>query len=162
MERTLVLLKPDAVQRGLVGRVLQRFEDAGFKIIGMKMVQADETLARKHYDEDVERRRGKEVRDWNVAFLKEAPVIAIVLQGLHAVENVRKMVGGTEPRSAVPGTIRGDFSHMSFESSGERGIAIKNLIHASANAEDAKKEIPLWFGEKELKDYALAHENQVY
>ena len=158
LEKTLVLIKPDGVKRGLIGRIVSRFEDAGMKIIGMKMLYVSAAHARKHYTEDVEKRRGKKVRDRLVEFFKTGPVLAFVLEGVNAIENVRKMVGATEPKSAAPGTIRGDFSHVSFGYADKKGKVVENLIHASSDAADAKREVWLWFNEDELSDYKTVHE----
>lgn len=113
IEKTLVLLKPDAVQRGLIGEVIARFERVGLKIIGMKMVYASKELVSAHYS-DVKTRVSEKVYDNNVKFLREGPVVAMCLEGVHAIEIVRKMVGSTEPKSASPGTIRGDYAHVSY------------------------------------------------
>lgn len=158
LERSLVLLKPDAVQRALVGRILQRFEDAGLKIIGMKMVWVDEAHALKHYTEDVAIRRGEHVRKVMVDLLSSGPVIAMAIEGVNAIETIRKMVGSTEPKAALPGTIRGDFAHISFGYADAKGLGIKNLIHASADAADAATELPLWFTDKELHNYRTVHD----
>ncbi len=158
MERSLVLLKPDAVQRGLMGKVLSRFEDAGLKVVGMKMVWVREEFAKKHYAAHVE----KSFYPGLEKMITEGPVLAMVLEGLHAVELVRKMVGGTEPKSALPGTIRGDYAHHSYEYTDGKGIAIKNLIHASGNVAEAKEEVKLWFEEKELHTYQTVHEKHVF
>ena len=153
MERTLVLIKPEGVQRALVGKIISRFEDAGLKIIGMKQIWADKEFAGKHYTEDIAERRGKKVRDMLLNYITEGPLIAMVLEGVNAIENVRKIVGGTEPKSAPPGTIRGDFAHVSFAHADAKNIPVKNLIHASGNEKDAKHEVSLWFSEKELHSY---------
>ncbi len=158
MEKTLVLIKPDGVKRGMMGRILQRFEDTGMKIVGMKMRNVDEEHAFKHYTEDITKRRGEKVRNMLVDFLKSGPVLAFVVEGVNAIENVRKIVGATEPKSAVPGTIRGDFAHVSFSYADEKGKVVENLIHASSDAADAEREVWLWFNEDELADYRLAHE----
>jgi len=158
LEKTLVLIKPDGVQRALIGRILTRFEDAGLKIIGMKMVWVDEEFARKHYTEDLEKRRGKHVRDYMADFIKSGPIVAFVLEGVDAIDNVRKMVGATEPKSAVPGTIRGDFSHVSFAHCDEKKQGVKNLIHASSDKKDAEYEVSLWFTPKELHTYKTVHD----
>ncbi len=157
IERTLVLIKPDGVQRAVVGRILSRFEDVGLKFSGMKMVWIDNAHAAKHYF-DVEARRGKKVFDYNVNFLTEGPVLALVLEGIHAIEIVRKMVGSTEPKAAAPGTIRGDFAHQSYSYADANNMVIRNLIHASSSSEDAKREIELWFTSKELHAYKTVHE----
>lgn len=161
MERTLVLLKPDAVQRGLMGRILSRFEDVGLKVVGAKMVQATKEHATTHYA-DVGVRRGQKVLDQNVQFLLEGPVMALVLEGIHSIELVRKMVGTTEPKASLPGTIRGDFSHQSYVWADSQDMVIKNLIHASSSQDDAKREIPLWFSDKELFSYKSVHEKHTF
>jgi nucleoside-diphosphate kinase len=150
MERTLVLLKPDAVDRGLIGEIITRFEKVGLKIAGLKMVWPEKEHAAKHYTEDLAKRRGQAVRDLMIAMISSGPVVAMVLEGVEAVEIVRKIVGTTEPKSAAPGTIRGDYSHVSFKHADEKKIGVYNLVHASGNLEDAKAEIPVWFTEKEL------------
>lgn len=158
IEKTLVLIKPDGVKRALIGRVLQRFEDAGMKIVGMKMRNVNDEQALKHYTEDISRRRGEHVRTMLIDFLKTGPVVAFVVEGINAIENVRKIVGTTEPKSAAPGTIRGDFAHVSFSYADEKGKVVENLIHASSDAADAEREVWLWFNEDELSEYKLAHE----
>ena len=161
IERTLVLLKPDAVKRGLMGRIISRFEDAGLKVLGSKMVLINEEFGKKHYY-DIAARRGEKVLQVLLKFMTTGPVMALCLEGISAVENVRKLVGGTEPKSALPGTIRGDFSHISFAYADAQGKAIENLIHASGNAEEAKQEIALWFTAEELHSYKTAHEAHVF
>lgn len=146
IQRSLVVLKPDTVQRGIIGEVIQRFERVGLKIVGMKMVMPDESLYRTHY-EDIGKmisRRGEQTFRYNVEYMMTGPVIAIVLEGVEAVPLVRKIVGPTEPKSAEMGTIRGDFSHMSFGYSDAKGTGVPNLVHASGNTEEAEKEINLW------------------
>ena len=160
IQRSLVVLKPDTVQRGIVGEILSRFERVGLKIVGMKMVMPDEALYRKHY-EDIGKmitRRGEEAFKYNVAYMMTGPVIAMVLEGVEAVPLVRKIVGPTEPKSAEMGTIRGDFSHMSFGSSNSKRIGVPNLVHASGSLEEAQQEIYLWFNENELYDYSDLNE----
>lgn len=156
-EQTLVLIKPDGVQRGLAGRILQRFEDAGLKIVGMKFIHIDKEHAGKHYS-DIAQRRGEKVFNANVNFLVEGPVLAFVLEGIQSIEIVRKIVGGTEPKTALPGTIRGDFAHQSYEWCDASNQVVRNLIHASSSKEDAQREINLWFKPKELYSYTLVHE----
>jgi len=161
IQRTLVLLKPDAVQRGLIGRILERFENAGLKIVAAKMVWVDVKLADKHYD-DLGKRRGEQVKKRMVEFLtKTGPVLALVLEGVEAVEVVRKIVGGTEPKTALPGTIRGDFAHLSLAYGDSKNKAVPNLIHASGSPEEAKREIELWFKPSEIHSYKLSHEEHV-
>ncbi|MDO8467717.1 MAG: nucleoside-diphosphate kinase [Nanoarchaeota archaeon] len=152
-EKTLVLIKPEAVQRHLIGKIISRFEDAGLKIVGMKMVWIDEEFAKKHYTEDISKRRGEFVRNKLLKYLVEGPVVAIVLEGVDAIENVRRITGSTEPKTAQPGTIRGDFAHVSYKYADDNNMAVKNIIHSSSNEEDAKNEIALWFKKNELHDY---------
>lgn len=152
VERTLVLLKPDAVARGLVGRLVQRFEDAGLKIVGVKMRLMDAELARRHYF-DLEERHGKSVFDLTAGFMQTGPVIALVLEGVEAVANVRKLVGNTFPDQAPAGTIRGDFAHTSKAYADTQRKVVPNLVHASGNLEEAKYEVDVWFGQDELFEY---------
>jgi nucleoside-diphosphate kinase len=158
IERTLVLLKPDAVQRSLVGTIITKLENAGLKISGMKMVWIDREFSKKHYSDHVNKPFYKGLED----FIVEGPIIAMVVEGIHSVEIVRKLVGSTEPRKAVPGTIRGDFAHHSYEFADKKGISIKNLIHASDSSENAKKEVSLWFKPEELHSYKTVHEQHVF
>ena len=158
LERTLVILKPDAVARGLAGRVLQRFEDAQLKIVGMKMRTLDAEFTRKHYF-DLEERLGATVYNTTAAFMQRGPVIAFVLEGAEAVATVRKIVGSTYPNEAPPGTIRGDFAHQSKASATAAGKAVANLVHASGNKDEAKYEVALWFEDAELHDYQTAAES---
>lgn len=162
LEKTLVVIKPDGVQRSLSGKIIQRFEDAGLKIVGMKMLWIDKEFARKHYTEDISKRRGEHVRNWLLEYITEGPVIAIAVEGVDAVDFVRKIAGATEPKSAVPGTIRGDYAHVSYAHADEKKIPIKNLLHASGSKEEAKAEIALWFSEKELHSYKTVHEEHVF
>src|SRR3989338_9004824 len=164
IDRTLVLLKPDAVKRGLMGKILSRFEDAGLKVVGAKMVQIDETFAKKHYDEigEVGKRRGENVLHRMTKILSSGPVLALCLEGIQAVENVRKMVGTTEPKSAAPGTIRGDFSHHSFAYTDAAGKGVENVVHASGSSDESQKEIELWFKPSELYNYKTVHEVHVF
>lgn len=152
LERTLVLLKPDAVARGLVGRIISRFEGALLKIVAVKMVWMDADLAKRHYF-DLEERFGPAVFNAMASFMETGPVIALVLEGVEAVAVTRKIVGSTYPDQALPGTIRGDFAHMSRAYANERGIAVANLVHASGNLEEAQREIEVWFAKDELYDY---------
>ena len=153
LERSLVLLKPDAIDRGLVGIILTRFERTGLKIVALKMVHSDEDTAAKHYTQDLADRRGQHVRDLMIEMITSGPIVAIVIEGVEAVEVVRKMVGETEPKSAAPGTIRGDFAHLSFKYADANQLGVFNLIHASANSEEAEVEISVWFNDFELQDY---------
>ena len=156
VQRSLVVLKPDAVQRGIVGEIIQRFERVGLKIVGMKMVHPDEKLYRMHYEDigQMITRRGEQAFRYNVEYMMTGPVIAMVLEGVEAIPLVRKIVGPTEPKSAEMGTIRGDFSHMSFGYSDAKGVGVPNLVHASGNQSEAAREIDLWFNANELYDYS--------
>ncbi|PIT94150.1 nucleoside-diphosphate kinase [Candidatus Falkowbacteria bacterium CG10_big_fil_rev_8_21_14_0_10_43_11] len=186
-EQTLVLIKGDGVQRGLVGEIIRRFERVSLKIKAMKMVWPSDEIVNRHYDpantewlEDVGNKAlkgyekkgikvdktpleiGKHVQENLLSFLAAGPVVAIVLQGAHAAELVRKLVGSTDPLSAAPGTIRGDFALDSYYMSDADDRAIRNLIHASGNAEEAKREIEIWFDESELHKYTLPYDEVVY
>ena len=158
MEQTLLVIKPDGVQRSIVGEIITRFENMGLKIVAVRMVQVTKEFSRKHYSAHVNKPFYKGLEE----FITEGPVIAIVLEGLHAVETVRKLVGPTEPRKAPPGTIRGDYSHHSYEYTDAKGIAIKNLVHASGSLKEAKEEIILWFSPKEIHKYRRADEGHVF
>ncbi len=179
-ERTLILIKPDGVVRSLVGEIISRFERTGLKIVGMKMVWADEDLAKKHYILDEQWARnvfektkktreaegqpfphtdaleyGRMIQGWNASFLREGPVIAIVLEGPHAIEIARKMIGTTEPRQANPGTIRGDYAMIeSYALANDKSRVLRNLAHASDSPETAEREIALWFTKKEIHSYS--------
>jgi nucleoside-diphosphate kinase len=160
VERTLVLLKPDAVGRGLVGPVLTRFENALMKIVAAKMVWMDADLTRRHYF-DLEDRFGPDVYNAMAAFMSTGPVLAVILEGVDSVACVRKLVGATYPDQAVPGTIRGDYAHMSRAYANSNKVAIANLVHASGNAEEARREIDVWFAKEEIHEYQTASERYV-
>jgi len=132
MERTFVMIKPDGVQRSLVGEIISRFEQRGLKIVGLKMVQVSETLARQHYAVH----EGRPFFNGLITYITSAPVVAMVVEGTNAVVAVRQTVGATKPFEAAPGTIRADFAL-------EIG---RNLVHASDGQETAASEIALWFG----------------
>lgn len=161
IERTLVLLKSDAVQRCLSGRIISRFEDAGLKIVAIKMVTANEKQALEHYTEDITKRRGQKVRDQLVNFITKAPIIALVIEGVNAIDNVRKLVGSTEPKASLPGTIRGDFAHVSYGYADAKNLVVKNLIHASTSKEEAKVEIDVWFKADEIHSYKTVHDMHI-
>lgn len=161
VERTLILLKPDAVARGLTGRILARFEDAALKIVGIKMRHMDAEFARKHYF-DLEERLGPEVYNSTATFIQSGPVIALALEGVDAVAKVRKIIGSTYPDQATPGTVRGDFAHQTKASSEISGKAVMNLVHASGNSEEAKYEVELWFDATELFEYETLAEKFAY
>ena len=178
-DRTLLVIKPDAVKRHLAGEIINRFERVGLEIVGLKLVQIDKDIALKHYgqneewferigekmrafydktgfdlDDDLAKKTNQElgqmVQKWNIDYLLEGKVIAIVLEGFEAIEVVRKMVGATYPKDASPGTIRGDFSQDSPITSNMYQRSVRNLVHSSGNLEEAKFEIELWFKEGEL------------
>lgn len=159
MEKTLIIFKPDAVMRGLVGEILTRFERVGLKIVGAKMLQPDDAHFFEHYEGigTLKTRKGDEIFNTQLKEMQQGPVIAMVLEGVEAVEQVRKMVGPTEPKSAAPGTIRGDYAHITYgaASSAQRGVP--NVLHASADADEAAKEVAHWFKEEELVDYDNVH-----
>ncbi len=144
-ERTFVMLKPDAVQRGLVGEIISRFEKKGIKIVGMKMLHVSKELAENHYSVH----RGKPFFEPTVKYITSSPVVAMVLQGENIIEMVRNMMGKTDPQKADPGTIRGDYGQFIG----------RNIIHGSDSKETAEFEIGLWFREDELCDYRRIDED---
>lgn len=177
LEKTLVLIKPDAIERNLVGEIIKRFENNGFKILAMKMVKVDRKLAEEHYldskeqligmgkktlentnKEDVKNifgtfdalEIGKTLRKWLVEFLENKKVIAMVLEGENAIKRVREIVGFTDPSKAAKGTIRGDFAADSIERANKEKRATRNLVHASGSIEEAEREIKVWFENEEL------------
>lgn len=160
VEQTLIVFKPDALQRGLVGDILTRFERVGLRIVGTKMLAPESDHYYKHYEEigKLKTRAGADIFEITLKMMGEGPVIAMVLEGVEAVALVRKMVGGTEPKSASPGTIRGDFSHMSYAYADNAKKGIPNLIHASGDPAEAEQEISHWFSDSELYDYEALHE----
>src|SRR3990167_2708686 len=129
LQRTLVLLKPDALHRGIVGDIVHRFEMVGAKMVGLKMLVSEKDAAAKHYTEDLAKRRGERVRNIMIEMITSGPIIAIVYEGVEIVEIVRKLVGSTEPKASAPGTIRGDFTHVSFGYADAKNMPIINLIH---------------------------------
>ena len=138
-ERTLVLIKPDGVQRLLVGRILERFESRGLKLVGLKLVHVDRALAERHYDVH----RARPFFDSLVDFMTSSPLVALALEGPDAIAVVRTINGATRPNQAAPGTIRGDFALETAQ----------NLVHASDSPENAVAELALWFAPSELLDY---------
>ncbi len=178
-EQTLVLIKPDAVQRQLIGEIIKRFEENQLKVCALKMIHPNEELAKKHYPLDEEwcksafektkksaqeEKRtlgfsnhiefGEILQNWLVNFITESPVIAIIIKGPNAINSVRDIVGATEPCKAISGTIRKDFaSDESYEKANSVGRALRNLIHASDSIENAKREIQVWFKEHEVYEY---------
>jgi nucleoside-diphosphate kinase len=164
MEQTLVVLKPDTIQRGLVGEIITRFERAGLKIVAMKMVSPDEEHFHKHYEgiSKLISRWGEEIYHITLSHMTEAPVIAFVLEGVEAVAHVRKMVGATDPKDSQPGTIRGDYTHVTRAYTNERGGTLPNILHASGDAAEAKQEIKLWFNESELYGYTTDSQTTIH
>lgn len=180
MERTLIILKPDTVQRSLVGEIVNRFEKVGLKIIGLKMVLPDEGLVKKHYPDDLIPSVGnKTKKDWDSYgveytesaeeigrmvvnatrdFMQIGPVIVAVLEGGQAIEVVRKLVGSTGPKDSAPGTIRGDYAHLSLGRASLKNKGAANLIHASSSVKEAEREISMWFKPEELFEYTVVHE----
>lgn len=160
MEKTLIILKPDALQRGIVGEIITRFERVGLKIVATKMLAPGESHYHEHYEGigQMISRRGQEAFDVTLQLMQAGPVLAMVLEGIESVEQVRKMVGTTEPKSALPGTVRGDYAHVSFAYANDKGLAIANLIHASGDSEEAEKEIAHWFTADEIYSYEALHE----
>lgn len=160
IQRTFIIFKPDAVQRGVVGEILSRFERVGLKIVGAKMIAPDKDQYYDHYEKigKMVSRRGEKAFKVTLDFMLQGPVIAMVLEGIDAVELVRKMVGATEPKSASVGTIRGDYSHIGFEYADKEGKSTPNLIHASGDINDAEQEVGYWFADSELYDYKVVHE----
>ena len=188
-ERTLIVVKPDGVQRNLVGEIIKRYERVGLKIVGMKFVYPSEDMATKHYydvggDEWLEevgrkasaayekkgmqspfstyRENGEAVLKNNAKYLSSGPVAAFVLEGNQAVELARKLAGATEPLTSDVGTIRADFTLDSYSLADTDGRSVRNLLHASGSAEEAQKEIPIWFNEDELIDYTHLNEKILY
>lgn len=161
MERTLVVFKPDAVQRGLVGEILSRFEKVGLKIVAMKMVRPDYDHYYYHYETigKMVSRRGEDQFKVQLGAMQEGPVIAMVLEGVEVVSQVRMMVGATSAHDAAPGTIRGDYAHASLDYVNKNNVALPTLLHASGDPVEAKAEIDLWFKESEIFDqYSTVHE----
>jgi nucleoside-diphosphate kinase len=148
VERTLVLIKPDAMQRGLAGEILARIERRGLRVAGLKLIQVDRALAERHYGEHL----GKPFYEGLVAYITSCPIVAAVFEGTGAVETIRTTMGRTNPTEAAPGTIRGDY-----------GVEIgRNLIHGSDSLESAAREITLFFGAEELLSYERAIDRWVF
>lgn len=159
LERTLIILKPDTIQRGIAGEIITRFERAGLKIIAMKMVAPDELHFHKHYEgiSKLISRWGEDIYNATLAQMTETPVIVFVLEGIEAVSYVRKLVGTTDPKDSAPGTIRGDYTHVTRAYTNPIGATLPNILHASGNPEEAVLEIKLWFSDDEIYgDYETA------
>ncbi len=190
-QRALILIKPDGVQRGLIGKIIKRFEGVGLKIVGLKFIWASKEQIVNHYPEkdnwfikvgqrtltnykkkglDVKKvfgtgeavLIGKTVKKWLIEYLQESPLLIFVVEGYEAVEICRKLSGNTIPFLASPGTIRGDFSHDCIDLANEQNRPLRNLIHASDTVEDGEKEIKVWFSEDELFEYKRADEKMMF
>lgn len=148
MERTLIIAKPDAVQRGLVGEIIRRLENKGLKLIGIKMMKLETALLRAHYEEHVEKPFYQGLEE----FMKSSPVVVMAWEGYECVNSVRILVGSTNPREAAAGTIRGDYSI---------GVG-RNLIHASDSKENGSKEVERFFSGEELMDYDKSEYTHIY
>jgi nucleoside-diphosphate kinase len=162
IEQTLILVKPDGVERGLIGEIIKRFEQRGLKIIGLKLTRVNKDTAKRHYTEDITERRGEKVRNLLLDFITSGPIVAIAVEGVNAIENVRKLCGETESKKALPGTIRGDFSHVSYEYADSKSSVVKNVVHASANKDDAINELSIWFSVDELHSYKRTDDTHMY
>jgi len=190
-ERTLILIKPDGIQRALVGQILTRLERAGLKVVALKMVQAERRILERHYPTDegwvrtiggktreafesygLEVRTlmgtddpleiGRQVRGWLLDFMQTTPIVAAILEGVHAVSITRKIVGATLPVFAAPGTIRGDFSADAPTVANAGRRPVRNLIHASGSVEEAAHEVALWFTPAEIFVYRRADEDVLF
>jgi nucleoside-diphosphate kinase len=185
-ERTFVILKPDAIQRGLMGDIIARFEKVGLKMIAMKMIMAEEQQCWDHYNKDeawflkkganimknredlgmpVEKEAleyGKDIIRALAKFMTAGPIVPMIFEGNQAIGIVKKIVGGTEPLTSEVGTIRGDYTLDSYELSSYDDRAVRNLIHCSDLPEEAEREIKIWFDEKEILSYRLVAEGIIY
>lgn len=192
LEQTVVLVKPDGVKRGLIGEIISRFEKRGLKVVGMKMVWVDEGMVMKHYPTSRKEwvqgigektlkaykeygtdpkehlgtlnpyEIGLQVCKWLVDYLTSGPVVAMVIEGPHSIAAVRKIAGYTYPDTAIPGTIRGDYSIDSPDLANMTKRSGMNLIHASGNIEEAQFEIQLWFRKNEIHNYKRADEAAMF
>lgn len=186
-EQTLVLVKPDGVQRGLIGETIKRYEQSGLKLIAIKMVIPTKETALTHYSVDPQwafKTGTKSIEAWKakgltpptedpvelaegvrqqlIIFLSSGPVVAMVWQGMNAVGVIRKITGGTEPLTSVPGTIRGDYTIDSYRAADTDKRAVRNIIHASGSIEEAQKEMSIWFKPEEIISYRLVSEAIIY
>lgn len=191
-ERTVVFVKPDGVKRGLVGEIINRFEKMGLKIIALKMIQADRDMASQHYPESrtellkaigektlkTYEKYGRDpheefssiepeaigmmVNRWNIDFITSGPMVVMLLEGAHAIDNVRMIAGNTLPVFAEPGTIRGDYSIDSPALANMKKRSVRNIVHASGNPEEARYEQQLWFHENEIQDYKRSDEDVMF
>ena len=186
IEKTLVLIKPDGVLRGLVGEIITRFERCGLKLVAMKMVYPNEKLAENHYAADEEwmilvgkkqrasyakkgvelketdMQLGNQVRNYLIKYLTMSPIVALVIEGHNAVKHVRKLVGETSPQDSNPGTIRGDYAFDTYQLADASSRPIQNLIHASGEVHEAEREIKIWFKNDELHSWKRVDEELLY
>jgi len=190
-QKALLIIKPDGVQRGLIGKILKRFEQVGLTIVGLKFIWASkEQIVAQYPETDVWFKKvgertlnnyakkgldvkkvfgtdnavsiGKTVKKWLIDYMQESPLFFAVVEGYEAIEIVRKLSGNTIPFLAAPGTIRGDFSHDCIDLANEQNRPLRNIIHASDTVEDGEKEIKLWFKSEELFEYQRADERFMY
>ena len=185
-ERTLVILKPDAIQRGLIGDLLKRFESTGLKLVAMKMIVPKEEIVWQHYNKDevwfqskgeklvenlkaagrpVEKEAieyGREIIGALVKFMTASPVVLMVWEGNQSVSIIKKLVGGTEPATSAVGTIRGDYTLDSYEISNLDNRAVRNLVHCTDDPSESEREISLWFNQEEIINYRLIAEQMLY
>jgi len=190
-QKALLIIKPDGVQRGLIGKIFKRFEQVGLTIAGIKFIWATKEQIIAHYPEtdtwlknvgertltnyakkNLDAKKvfgtedaisiGKTVKKWLIDYLQESPLFFAVVEGYDCVETIRKLSGNTIPFLAAPGTIRGDFSHDTIDLANEQNRPLRNIIHASDTIEDAKKEVSLWFKPEELFDYERADEKMMF
>ncbi|MEI6553485.1 MAG: nucleoside-diphosphate kinase [bacterium] len=186
-ERTLVMVKPDGVQRGLTGEVIKRFENVGLKLVALKLIVPTKEMVGKHYTTDPDwivktgtkniksfvdkgmeppisdpQKAGEAILDTLVAYITSGPVVAMIWQGANAVKIVRKLTGGTEPLTSDVGTIRGDFVLDSYEMADAQNRSVRNVIHASGTIDEAQSEIAQWFKSNEIVEYEAIHEQILY
>ncbi|MEO6109422.1 MAG: nucleoside-diphosphate kinase [Candidatus Saccharimonadales bacterium] len=165
IEQTLIILKPDTIQRGLVGEILSRFERAGLKIVAMKMVKPSEQRFHDHYEGigKLISRWGEDIYSVTMSHMTTTPVIVFVLEGVEVVSYVRKLVGTTDPQDSPAGTIRGDYTHVTRAYTNPVGRTLPNILHASGDAEEAVQEIALWFDKDEIhSEYENVHAKVVH
>lgn len=154
LERTLVLVKPDGMMRGIAFEVLARLERAGYKPVAAKIARVSEEVAKSHYVyEDIATRRGEFVWKDLVNFIRKSPVLAVVFEGVNAVAGIRKLCGSTEPAKALAGTIRGDYAGQSYPYADPREETVRNVVHASSDLKEAEREIAVWFSEEEIHPF---------
>lgn len=186
-EQTLVIVKPDGVQRGLIGEVIKRYEQCGLKLVGLKMLIPTKEITLRHYSIDPEwaiksgtktfdsyKAKGlplpgkdpvefaEGIRKKLTDFMSSGPVVVMIWQGMGAVSIVRKITGSTEPLASLPGTIRGDYTIDSYTAADTDARAVRNIIHSSGTVEEATKEIVIWFEKKEISSYRLTTEEIIY